>query len=123
MNLKTIILVAALSYFPSCVNKQSTRFELEYLSQDKPVVVDFYTNWCGICNVARPHFESLSREYQGKVNFVRYNCDDDPNTCNGYNIHGVPTFIFFNDKSEVSRLNGFTNEQDLRNFIESALND
>lgn len=78
-------------------------FGNEVLESDKPVLVDFYADWCGPCVVMAPVIEKLAEEYDGKVKVAKMNVDNNPATPTKYGIRGIPTLILFKDGKEVDR--------------------
>ncbi|MGC8571886.1 MAG: thioredoxin [Candidatus Micrarchaeia archaeon] len=68
-------------------------FEEEVLKSDLPVIIDMWAEWCGPCRIYSPIFEELSKEYEGKVKFVRLNVDENPAIAEKYNIMSIPTTL------------------------------
>ena len=71
-------------------------FDKEVLKSDKPVVVDFFANWCGPCKAMSPIIEELSNEMKN-VKFAKLNVDDFPELASTYGVMGIPNFIVFKD--------------------------
>ena len=71
-------------------------FEREVLKSGVPTVVDFYADWCGPCRMVSPIMESLSREYAGRVKFVKVDADDNQALATRYQVMSIPTVIIFN---------------------------
>jgi thioredoxin 1 len=72
-------------------------FEAEVLGSSKPVIVDFWAEWCGPCKQVSAHFEALAEELGDKVKVVKLNIDDNPMTPGRYGVRGLPTFMIFQD--------------------------
>jgi len=70
-------------------------FQKEVVHSDKPVLVDFYADWCGPCKMIAPTIEQLSKEYAGKVKFVKVNTDDNQELAGGFGIMSIQTVMFF----------------------------
>lgn len=70
-------------------------FDVQVLKSSVPVMVDFYADWCGPCKMVEPTMEALSREYSGKVKFVKVNVDDNQSISIRYDIMSIPTAILF----------------------------
>jgi thioredoxin 1 len=85
------------------VNKDS--FEAEVLSSDKPVIVDFWAEWCGPCKALAPILDEISTEVQG-AKVVKVNVDEAGELAQQYGIRGIPTLIFFKDGEVKSTLVG-----------------
>ncbi len=86
------------------VNDQD--FESQVLKSDKPVVVDFWADWCGPCRSIAPYYEQLSDQYQDKLRFAKVDTDANPRTPTRLGIQGIPTFIIFKGGTEVGRVVG-----------------
>ena len=74
---------------------QGSRFQDEVVRSDRPVLVDFYADWCGPCKVVEPILVQLSKEYEGKVKFVRIDTDANQELAMQFGIMSIPTVMFF----------------------------
>ncbi|NLZ55997.1 MAG: thioredoxin, partial [Clostridiaceae bacterium] len=72
-------------------------FEQEVLKNDKPVVVDFYADWCGPCRMLAPILEQLDAAVAGKAVVAKLNVDENQQLAAKYNVMSIPTLIFFKD--------------------------
>ena len=70
-------------------------FEAEVLNADRPVVVDFWAPWCGPCKLVAPELEKLASQYDGVVDIVKVNVDENPVLQRTFNIMSIPTIAFF----------------------------
>ena len=70
-------------------------FDDAVLKADAPVLVDFWAPWCGPCKMVAPVLDELARDYDGKVDVVKLNVDENPNTAQKYGVRGIPTLILF----------------------------
>jgi thioredoxin 1 len=66
-------------------------FEEEVLKSDKPVLVDFWAEWCGPCRMIAPSLEAIADEYGDKIQIVKLNIDENPNTAAKYGVMSIPT--------------------------------
>jgi thioredoxin 1 len=67
------------------------------IKSDKPVVVDFWAEWCGPCRMVAPIMEEISHEYEGKALVAKCDVDSSPNVAAKYSIRNIPTILFFKD--------------------------
>ena len=86
------------------VNSQN--FEDVVLKSDKPVMVDFWAEWCGPCKVLGPVLEEISGEVSSKVDIVKLNVDEARDLAQKYGIRGIPTMMIFKNGEVVSTLVG-----------------
>ena len=70
-------------------------FATEVLASDRPVLVDFWAEWCGPCRAIAPVLDELSTELAGKVKIVKLNVDDNPGIASQYGVRSIPTMILF----------------------------
>lgn len=72
-------------------------FDEIVLKSDKPVLVDFWAEWCGPCRMIAPIVEDISKEYEGKVLVAKCDVDDCPGVAAKFGIRNIPTVLFFKD--------------------------
>ncbi len=80
------------------IKLSTENFEKEVLKSEKPVLVDFYADWCGPCNAMAPVIEELAKELEGKVKVGKINVDENPDIAVEYNVMSIPTLIVFKKK-------------------------
>ncbi len=93
----------------------------ELINSGKPVVIDFWTEWCGPCCVVAPIIDELATEYEGKVIIGKYNVDDDNDFSSAQGIRNIPTILFFKDGKLVDKKVGAAPKSELVEKIESLL--
>ena len=97
-------------------------FEQEVLNSSNPVFVDFWAEWCGPCRAVSPTIEELSNEYQGKLDFVKVNVDQNSDLAQKYNVFSIPTLTIFRDGEIVSQKMGAASKESFKTMIDSSLN-
>lgn len=78
-------------------------FEEIVLKSEKPVIVDFWAEWCGPCRMIVPIMEDISTEYSGKVVVARCDVDNNPAVTVKFSIRNIPTVLFFKDGKVVDK--------------------
>lgn len=99
------------------IKLSTENFEKEVLKSEKPVLVDFYADWCGPCNAMAPVIEELAKELEGKVKVGKTNVDENPDIAVEYNVMSIPTLIVFKNGKEEKRLVGLRNKEELINLF------
>lgn len=87
----------------------------------KPILVDFFADWCPPCKVLFPIFEKLGVEYQEKVIFAKINVDACPLTSQKFGINPIPTVILFKEGKPAGNFVGLRPEQEIRNWLEDLI--
>jgi thioredoxin 1 len=86
---------------------KTSNFTEEVLNSSKPVLVDFWADWCGPCKMLAPVVEKLAMQFASSANFVKLNTDQNPEVAGKYGISGIPCLILFKDGKEIDRFVGF----------------
>jgi putative thioredoxin len=99
------------------VNEVDFDYEVIAYSQNSPVLVDFWAEWCQPCKTLSPLLEHLTAEAQGGLRLARVNIDQNPNLAQMFNVHSVPTVKAFSHGQVVAEFAGLQPEDRLRDFI------
>src|SRR3954454_11508767 len=95
-----------------------TAFETDVLGSDKPVLVDFWAEWCGPCRMIAPSVEAVAEQYEGKAGFFKMNVDENMNVPQQYGIRGIPTLIVFKGGQEQERIVGAVTKDAIAKVVE-----
>jgi thioredoxin 1 len=96
-------------------------FDSEVLKADKPVLVDFWADWCGPCKMIAPILDDVSKDYAGKLKVAKLNIDENPATPPKYGIRGIPTLMIFKSGNVEATKVGAVSKSQLTAFIDSNL--
>ena len=93
-------------------------FENDVLQSERPVLVDFWADWCAPCRMLTPTIEAVGEQFVGSADVVKLNVDENPSTAGTYGIKGIPTLILFREGKEVERIVGATSKETISRMIE-----
>ncbi len=82
-------------------------FDELVLKNDKPVLVDFFADWCGPCRMVSPIIEELDKQYEGKILVGKVDVDANPQVAGKFGVMSIPTVVLFNKGAEVERQVGY----------------
>ena len=96
-------------------------FEEEVLQSERPVLIDYWAEWCGPCKMIAPVLEEIATEYSDRLKVVKLNIDDNPQTPPKYGIRGIPTLMVFkNGQVEATKV-GAVSKAQLTAFLDASL--
>ncbi|MEP6569464.1 MAG: thioredoxin [Acidobacteriota bacterium] len=93
-------------------------FEKDVLQAGKPVLVDFWAEWCAPCRMLAPTIDAIAEQFGESAAVVKVNVDDNTSTAQRYGIKGIPTLILFSGGKEVERVVGATSKDSISKMIE-----
>lgn len=93
-------------------------FEKDVLQSSKPVLVDFWAEWCAPCRMLTPTIEAVAEQFADTAGVVKVNVDENTSTAQRYGIKGIPTLILFSAGKEVERVVGATSKESISRMIE-----
>ena len=103
------------------VNITDENFDTEVLKSDKPIVVDFWAEWCGPCKQIGPILEEISNEMNDQVIIAKHNIDEDPNQPTKYGIRGIPTMLLFKNGELRATKVGATTKPNIVSWIKENI--
>lgn len=98
-----------------------TSWDTEVLQADKPVLVDFWAEWCGPCRMVSPIVDELAGEHADSLKVVKLNVDDNPDIARKYRVMSIPTLMVFSDGDERKRIVGARGKTQLFNEVSEFL--
>jgi thioredoxin 1 len=104
------------------VEVTDSNFQNEVLNSDKPVLLDFWAEWCGPCKLIAPLVEELAKEYDGKLKVGKVDVDSNQQTSMQYGIRSIPTLLIFKGGKVVDQLVGAVPKKMLAEKVTKHLN-
>ena len=96
-------------------------FEQDVLNSSKPVLVDFWAEWCGPCRALTPVFNEVAESHHEKVSFVKINIDENPQTPSKYGVMSIPTLILFKNGMVEATKMGLMTKSELSAFVDGNI--
>lgn len=102
------------------LNITASNFEQEVLRSDKPVLVDFFANWCGPCKMLAPVLREIASEYAGTLRVGKINVDEQRELAMHFQVSSIPMLVLFKDGSPVAKSIGLQSKAQIAAMVESA---
>ena len=103
----------------SVIKLDESNFDREVTRDGKPVIVDFWAEWCGPCKMIAPLLDEIAREKADAVKVAKVNVDENQSLSLKYNIRAIPALLFFKNGQLRDQVTGVTSKKDLLNRIEA----
>jgi|SRR5437660_8699318 len=101
------------------IKLDESNFDRELMQNDKPVIVDFWAEWCGPCKMIAPLLDEVAREKAGAVKVAKVNVDENQSLSLKYNIRAIPALLFFKNGQLRDQVTGVTSKKDLLSRIDA----
>ena len=108
-----------MSEFTIDVNEEN--FDSVVMNSDKPVLVDFWAEWCGPCKMLTPTIEALAEDYKDSSSIVKINVDDSPAIASKYGIRSIPSILLFNNGDVVEQRVGAVSKDELAGMLDKII--
>jgi len=106
---------------PHIVHTSDAAFAQDVLKSDRPVLLDFWAEWCGPCKMIAPILDEIAGEYQDRLKIAKLNIDENPQTPPKYGIRGIPTLILFKNGTVEAQKVGALSKSQLMAFLDANL--
>jgi thioredoxin 1 len=106
---------------PNIVHTTDATFDRDVLKSEKPVLLDFWAEWCGPCKMIAPILDDIAKEYGDRVTVAKLNIDENPATPPKYGIRGIPTLILFKNGTVEAQKVGAVTKSQLAAFLDGKL--
>ena len=102
-------------------NVTDANFQEEVLDSEKPVLVDFWADWCGPCKMIAPALEEISEELEDQVTIAKMDIMENPDIPGGMGVQSIPYLVLFKDGKPVANMRGAAPKGKLKGWIESVI--
>jgi thioredoxin 1 len=103
------------------VHTTDGNFDTDVTNNEKPVLIDFWAEWCGPCKMIAPLLDEVADEYEGKLAIVKVNVDENPSTAQKFGVRSIPTLILIKDGAVQAQKLGAMSKSQLAEFIDTNI--
>ncbi len=103
------------------ITVDESNFDREVTRSDKPVIVDFWAEWCGPCKLIAPLLDEIAREKAATIKVAKVNVDENQNLSSKYNIRAIPALLLFKNGQLRDQVTGMTSKKDLLGRIDALV--
>ena len=103
------------------IELNDSNFDSEVVKSDKPVLVDFWAEWCGPCKMIAPSVEKISEEYADKLKVGKLDVDSNPNISSTFGIRSIPTLLIFKNGTPVDQIVGAVSKDVISSKVDNHI--
>ena len=103
------------------IQTSDSSFEADIIKSEKPVLLDFWAEWCGPCKMIAPLLDEIAEEFKDRITVAKINIDENQNTPQKFAVRSIPTLIIFKDGNVQAQKMGALSKSQLVEFLESNI--